>query len=234
MKVLRNGEDMVIYIRYAEKPDAYILLNNTEEDIDDLAEYLSEKFLSRNLAERPILVNPVYAGGLTSLNCMYFQDFNSFREELNKRIKAKTDSKISQYKYIGYDEEEFRKLQEGDVVVYNVKGKGKRKTVCTSDAFYNMSTIPAGWEVQTEDCTLSADNHIWLVDESSKEENPVSAKEQSRECLNAIYQKSETLPDNFGDEILDEIYDRFTEDGYEITEQTVLEELLWCYMCKMQ
>lgn len=234
MKVLRNGEDMVIYIRYAEKPDVYILLNNTEEDIDDLAEYLSEKFLSRNLAERPILVNPVYAGGLTSLNCMYFQDFNSFREELNKRIKAKTDSKISQYKYIGYDEEEFRKLQEGDVVVYNVKGKGNRKTVCTSDAFYNMGTIPAGWEVQTEDCTLSADNHIWLVDEPSKEENPASAKEQIRECLNAIYLKSETLPDNFGDKILDEVYDRFTEDGYEITEQTVLEELLWCYMCKMQ
>ena len=165
---------------------------------------------------------------------MYFQDFNSFREELNKRIKAKTDSKISQYKYIGYDEEEFRKLQEGDVVVYNVKGKGNRKTVCTSDAFYNMGTIPAGWEVQTEDCTLSADDHIWLVDEPSKEENPASAKEQIRECLNAIYLKSETLPDNFGDEILDEVYDRFTEDGYEITEQTVLEELLWCYMCKMQ
>lgn len=234
MKVLRNGEDMVIYIRYAEKPDAYILLNNTEEDIDDLAEYLSEKFLSRNLAERPILVNPVYAGGLTSLNCMYFQDFNSFREELNKRIKAKTDSKISQYKYIGYDEEEFRKLQEGDVVVYNVKGKGKRKTVCTSDAFYNMGTIPAGWEVQTEDCTLSADNHIWIVDESSKEENPVSAKEQIRKYLDLIWSKCKTLPENFGDEILEEISKKFSETEYEITEQTVLEELLWCYMCKMQ
>ena len=194
MKVLRNGEDMVIYIRYAEKPDEYILLNNIEEDIDDLAEYLSEKFLSRNLAERPIFANPVFAGGLTSPNCIYFRDFNTFREELNKRIKEKTDSKINQYKYIGYDEEEFRKLQEGDVVVYNVKGKGKRKTVCTSDAFYNMDTIPAGWEVQTEDCTLSADNHIWLVDESSKEENPASAKEQIRKYLDLIWSKCKTLP----------------------------------------
>lgn len=58
--------------------------------------------------------------------------------------------------------------------------------------------------------------------------------EKIRRCLDQIYNESETLPENFGEEILLEVMDRFIEDGYEITKQTVLEELLWCYMCKMQ
>ena len=59
-------------------------------------------------------------------------------------------------------------------------------------------------------------------------------KEKIREYLDEIYQESNILPENFGDAILLEVHDRFIEDGYEITKQTVLEELLWCYMCKMQ
>lgn len=59
-------------------------------------------------------------------------------------------------------------------------------------------------------------------------------KEKIRIYLDEIYNESNTLPENFGEEILLEVTDRFTEDGYEITKQTVLEELLWCYMCKMQ
>ena len=59
-------------------------------------------------------------------------------------------------------------------------------------------------------------------------------KEKMRMSLDEIYNESNTLPENFGEEILLEVTDRFTEDGYEITKQTVLEELLWCYMCKMQ
>lgn len=55
-----------------------------------------------------------------------------------------------------------------------------------------------------------------------------------REYLDEIYEESLTLPENFGEEILQELIARFTEDGYEITKQTVLEELLWCYMSKMQ
>lgn len=55
-----------------------------------------------------------------------------------------------------------------------------------------------------------------------------------REYLDEIYEESLTLPENFGEEILQELIARFTEDGYEITKQTVLEELLWCYMRKMQ
>ena len=59
-------------------------------------------------------------------------------------------------------------------------------------------------------------------------------KEKIRMYLDEIYNESNTLPENFGEEILLEVTGRFTEDGYEITKQTVLEELLWCYMCKMQ
>ena len=59
-------------------------------------------------------------------------------------------------------------------------------------------------------------------------------RKQIRKFLNEIYEESTTLPENFGDEILLEVTDRFIEDGYEITKQNVLEELLWCYMCKMQ
>lgn len=55
-----------------------------------------------------------------------------------------------------------------------------------------------------------------------------------REYLDEIYEESLTLPENFGEEILQELIARFTEDGYEITKQTVIEELLWCYMSKMQ
>ena len=47
-----------------------------------------------------------------------------------------------------------------------------------------------------------------------------------RMYLDEIYNESNTLPENFGEEILLEVTDRFTEDGYEITKQTVLEELL--------
>ena len=59
-------------------------------------------------------------------------------------------------------------------------------------------------------------------------------KEKIRKYLDEIYNESDILTENFGEEILLEVTDRFIEDGYEITKQTVLEELLWCYMCKMQ
>lgn len=59
-------------------------------------------------------------------------------------------------------------------------------------------------------------------------------REQIRKYLDEIYEECSTLPENFGDEILLEVMDRFMEDGFEITKQNVLEELLWCYMIKMQ
>ena len=59
-------------------------------------------------------------------------------------------------------------------------------------------------------------------------------EEKIRKYLDEIYNESKTLLENFGEEILLEIVGRFKEDGYEITKQNVLEELLWCYMCKMQ
>lgn len=55
-----------------------------------------------------------------------------------------------------------------------------------------------------------------------------------RKYLDEIYNESITLPENFGESIAAEVKDRFVEDGYEVTKQMVLEEILWCYMCKMQ
>lgn len=59
-------------------------------------------------------------------------------------------------------------------------------------------------------------------------------KEKIREFLHEIYEESEILPENFGDEIVAELEERFLEDGYEITKKNAIEEMLWCYMCKMQ
>ena len=59
-------------------------------------------------------------------------------------------------------------------------------------------------------------------------------KEKIREFLDEIYKESENLPENFGDEIVAELEERFLEDGYEITKKNAIEEMLWCYMCKMQ
>lgn len=55
-----------------------------------------------------------------------------------------------------------------------------------------------------------------------------------RKCLDQIYAEADILPENFGDNILQELKVRFAEDSYEITEKTVLEEMLWCYMSRMQ
>lgn len=55
-----------------------------------------------------------------------------------------------------------------------------------------------------------------------------------KKYLDEIYNESTTLPENFGEAIVTEVKDRFVEDGYEVTKQMVLEEMLWCYMCKMQ
>ena len=59
-------------------------------------------------------------------------------------------------------------------------------------------------------------------------------KEKIRKYLDEIYEESTTLPENFGEEILEEVTERFVEDGYKITKETVLEQILWCYMSKMQ
>jgi hypothetical protein len=68
----------------------------------------------------------------------------------------------------------------------------------------------------------------------SEEEYVPTKKEQIRACLDNIYKVCDSLPENFGNEILEELETRFEEDGYEITEKSVLEEMLWCYMLRMQ
>lgn len=59
-------------------------------------------------------------------------------------------------------------------------------------------------------------------------------KKKIREFLHEIYEESEILSENFGDEIVAELEERFLEDGYEITKKNTIEEMLWCYMHKMQ
>ena len=59
-------------------------------------------------------------------------------------------------------------------------------------------------------------------------------KTEVRKYLDEIYDESITLPENFGEEVLEEITARFIEDGYEVTKQTVIEVMLWCYMSRMQ
>lgn len=58
-------------------------------------------------------------------------------------------------------------------------------------------------------------------------------REKIRKYLDEIYNESDTLPENFGEEILAELEERFVEDKYPITKETVIEQMLWCYMCKM-
>lgn len=59
-------------------------------------------------------------------------------------------------------------------------------------------------------------------------------EKQIRKILDEIYEESSTLTENFGEEILEELTEIFTEYGYEITKEIVIEQMLWCYMCKMQ
>ena len=61
-----------------------------------------------------------------------------------------------------------------------------------------------------------------------------SAVRKIRKYLDEIYEESTILPDNFGNTILRELETRFIEDGYKITKQNVLQEMLWCYMSRMQ
>lgn len=73
-----------------------------------------------------------------------------------------------------------------------------------------------------------------LYEYEAKEADSKCIECEIRKCLDEIYNESTILPENFGEEIVAEIKDRFIEDRFKITRQTVLEEMLWCYMCKMQ
>ena len=61
-----------------------------------------------------------------------------------------------------------------------------------------------------------------------------SVWKQVRDHLDVIFSESLTLPENFDDQIADEVTAVITEGNYEVTKQTVLESMLWCYMVKMQ
>lgn len=93
----------------------------------------------------------------------------------------------------------------------------------------HIKEIPLGELSYIEDSDSLDEENCYFIDDTIE---PI--KQQIRQYLNEIHKECSTLPENFGDEILMEVTDRFIEDGYEITKQTVLEELLWCYMIKMQ
>ena len=60
-------------------------------------------------------------------------------------------------------------------------------------------------------------------------------KEKIRKILDEIYEEYKFyLDENFGEEILLELTGIFTAFGYEITKESVIAQMLWCYMCKMQ
>lgn len=52
--------------------------------------------------------------------------------------------------------------------------------------------------------------------------------------MDTIFSESLTLPENFDDQIADEVTDVITEENYDVTKQTVFEAMLWCYTVKMQ
>lgn len=89
---------------------------------------------------------------------------------------------------------------------------------------------------ETEGYSVRGSKEEILTDISNPEKTSVRDKIERniRKCLDEIYNESTLLPENFGGNILEELKERFSEDGYEITKKTVLEEMLWCYMSRMQ
>ena len=55
-----------------------------------------------------------------------------------------------------------------------------------------------------------------------------------RKQLDKIYQESDTLTENFGDEICQEITEYLTDNNYNVDRKMVEEAIQWCYICKMQ
>lgn len=88
----------------------------------------------------------------------------------------------------------------------------------------------------TEGYSISGSKKEILKDMSSQEDPVKDAEIEKniRKCLNQIYAETDILPENFGENILQELKSRFAEDSYEITKKTVLEEMLWCYVSRMQ
>lgn len=75
---------------------------------------------------------------------------------------------------------------------------------------------------------------VWRGEEDLPCPDGRSMKELIRKYLDEIWEESLTLPTPFSDAILEEVYQCIIDDEYEVTKQIVLEELLWCYMCKVQ
>ena len=77
----------------------------------------------------------------------------------------------------------------------------------------------------------------WILVSNDKNEIvyvPSNMRQKIRNILDEIYKESTILPENFDDGTVNELVTQFINDGYEITKENVIEEILWCYMCKVQ
>ena len=124
---------------------------------------------------------------------------------------------------------------------------GDEEDIVSRDGYYvlehnSVPFIEDGEELKFQFFVDAGENERFALG-TSKEEHGVYftriiknsvKKEKIRKCLNEIFKESEILPENFGEEIVAELEERFLEDGYMVTKKTVIEEMLWCYMCKMQ
>lgn len=66
------------------------------------------------------------------------------------------------------------------------------------------------------------------------EEDYKDKKNKIRAILDEIYNESDYLVENFGEDILEEIYGSLMENNYEITKSSVIQIMLVCYTGKMQ
>lgn len=94
--------------------------------------------------------------------------------------------------YVGYNESKFKNLRKGDLICYDSIAKDSI-VECLSDAFYNSDADEPGWEINTEDCTLSINNDIWLITKKCCEKQCICTTAINDNLLNAInegYQKA--------------------------------------------
>ena len=63
-------------------------------------------------------------------------------------------------------------------------------------------------------------------------------KRKVRKILDQIYNDSYSLPENFEDEVLEDITECIMVNHYNVkeymTKEFITETILWCYMCRMQ
>lgn len=93
---------------------------------------------------------------------------------------------------------------------------------------------------------IDNDRMLWRIRQTGNEfynnvpykrTKEVLIREKVRQYLDEIYKECTTLPENFSETVVSEVTSRFVEDNYEakdITKELTLEQVLWCYISKVQ